>query len=374
MIPSDEKIIELNKLKVFQVIACWIFFLAGGLYLATHDEAKREAMHHPIFTIFTHSIGWAVVVFVAMTGAPLFKKMFDRKPGLVLSSLGITDNSSVHSAGFIPWAEISGFGIYQQITLTVLLVNPQKYINSGGAFKRAINNMKYKQTGSPIFITPSYTLKIEFNDLLNLFNEYFRKYGNNAYTCNLYAMKSQRTVAEPLTRSQPPTPKPSEAHVQRPKGKSAIEVLFPLCGVTLGKTTVDELAKLGSRTKYIDEDTGQPYRCYEVNGLDFWYDDGQFAEHMYLTYTKAMPELWEKAGFRWELSFNDWIKLFSKLGWVVNVTKKPIIDNYDGHQSFAAELEVVSGIIELKLAFRYSRGTTVDSLGTLYSLWVEAVE
>src|SRR5262249_27503548 len=52
-----------------------------------------------------------------------------------------------------------------------------------------------------------------------------------------------------------------------PGSGDALTMLFPLFGVTLGTTTVKELGRLGKRTSTIDDSTGEPYECYEINGL-----------------------------------------------------------------------------------------------------------
>ena len=106
-------------------------------------------------------------------------KFFDKKPGLVLNAAGIIDNSSSVSAGFIPWPEIFGFDIFEiqkQKTLIIMVVNPERYIEVGGSIKRALNRVNFKLCGSPIAIT-SNSLKIGFQELLDICNTYFEKYG-----------------------------------------------------------------------------------------------------------------------------------------------------------------------------------------------------
>jgi hypothetical protein len=107
-------------------------------------------------------------------------KLFDKKPGLVFSRSGIVDNSSGASAGFIPWAEIVGaeiFEAHRQKLLIIKVQNPQKYIERGNRLKQTLNRANHKMCGSPIAIS-SNALKINFSELLSLFDQYRQKFGN----------------------------------------------------------------------------------------------------------------------------------------------------------------------------------------------------
>lgn len=119
------------------------------------------------------------MVFFGLCAVIAARKMFDKKPGLVLNSSGIIDNSSGVAAGFIPWNEILGaeiFEVFRQKTLIILVKNPEAYVERGNPLKRAANKANYKMCGSPIAIT-SNTLQMSFPELLSLFQQYHQKYG-----------------------------------------------------------------------------------------------------------------------------------------------------------------------------------------------------
>lgn len=127
-----------------------------------------------------HGIGLAAIVFFGACGVFGIKKLFDNNPGLVFNSSGIVDHSSGVSAGLIPWSEIVGaeiFEVHKQKMLIIKVRNPQKYIERGGALKRMVNKANYKLCGSPIAIT-SNALKINFSELLSLFQQYKQRYDN----------------------------------------------------------------------------------------------------------------------------------------------------------------------------------------------------
>ena len=155
-------------------------------------------------------------------------------------------------------------------------------------------------------------------------------------------------------------------------------LLFPLDGVTLGKTTVNQLARLGTRATDKDSSTGDFKTYYKINNNDVWYDKTtKIAEKFEITYHGYMPEKWKALGLDFKKSYNDWISLGQKYGWVVNITKQPQIIQYSGHPSFSADVEMSyrsDGIVyEIKLDFDYSEGASETAENTLYSIEVKAV-
>lgn len=180
MTSVDEKVIKLSKTKIvlLVLIAC-AFVVLGGALLSL-DDATIESHRRFNSPLLVHGVALASIVFFGLAGVFGVKKLFDKKPGLVLNSSGVIDNSSGVSAGLIPWAEILGFEIYEihkQKMLIIKVRNPQQYIERGGAFRRALNKASHKMCGSPIAITSS-ALKVNFSELVSLFNEYQKKYGN----------------------------------------------------------------------------------------------------------------------------------------------------------------------------------------------------
>lgn len=182
MTVPDERVIELSKAKLFRLLigACG-FVVLGILMLQPESEWTRS---RPGFNgpVLTHAIGLLAVAFFGLCALFGVKKLFDQKPGLVLNSTGIIDNSSGIAAGLILWSEIVGFDIFQvhgTRSLVVKVNNPDKYVNRGSAIRRALNKANVGLCGSPIAITSS-SLKIDFDDLLQLSNAYLKKYGREA--------------------------------------------------------------------------------------------------------------------------------------------------------------------------------------------------
>ena len=156
------------------------------------------------------------------------------------------------------------------------------------------------------------------------------------------------------------------------------DILFPLYGITLGKTTVAEIQKIGQKNStIIDSTTGKPYYFFIVSGMDFWYDESSnIVDHMYITrHNTTMPQEWQKLGFEWENSYTQWVGLLERLGYLIKVIDQPKNVEYKGHPSFSAKIEAYPREMtaaRIELHFNYSEGTTVDSKNTLYSIRIRA--
>ena len=180
---TDETIIELSRGKLGLLVLGSGAFVALGAWLLSLDAAEIEDGRSFAFfyndPLIVYGAGLAAILFFGLCGLYGLFKMFDRKPGLIFNSSGIVDNASGLAAGFIPWSEVLGAGVYEiqrQKMLVVGVRDPQKYIGRGGAFRRALNKANSKMVGSPIAIS-SVALKIDFSELVSLFDRYCRKYG-----------------------------------------------------------------------------------------------------------------------------------------------------------------------------------------------------
>ena len=180
---ADETIIELSKTKMALLLLAACAFVAAGAWMLTLDAADIRAGRSFRFFFnepaFAYGLGVASILCFGFLGVVAVRKMFDKKPGLVLNSSGVFDNASGASAGLIPWPEVVGSEVIEiqgQKMLIIHVSDPQKYVARGGPLRRALNRASYKMGGGAVTI-PSNTLKIGFNDLVALFDQYRRKYG-----------------------------------------------------------------------------------------------------------------------------------------------------------------------------------------------------
>jgi serine/threonine-protein kinase len=178
--------------------------------------------------------------------------------------------------------------------------------------------------------------------------------------------------AEPASPSSPPVQRSSVTGAGAKKGRrrpsrNGESGLFPLFGVTLGKTSVEKLAAIGTRAEE------QQFNYYKINGYNFWYDSKrQLADSMHFTYSNEFPRKWLELGFNWDLSFSSWLLLLQRLGFKTQITKEPVAEGWFW-KKFSAEIVAKKGKIipiEIKLDFNYQEGESPKDPKTLYSISV----
>lgn len=175
---ANERIIELSKVKIVLLLVGAAAFLALGIWIMTLDATTLASLHRSPIVLQVIGVG-SFFVF----GAAAFygvMKLLDTKPGLIFNSEGVVDNSSGVAAGLIPWSEISGVGVVEikkQKMLVIKVINPEKYIETGSAIRRAANRASAAMVGSPLAIAAT-ALKIDFQELQDVFGQYHAKYGN----------------------------------------------------------------------------------------------------------------------------------------------------------------------------------------------------
>jgi hypothetical protein len=179
MEPRDETIIELSKRKLVPLLLGASVFVGAGIWMLSHDDASIQSRRDAPDPLFVYGLGLVTIIFFGICGLYALKKLFDKKPALIFNSSGIYDNASSVSAGLIPWSEVEGAEIVEiqkQKLLIIRVRDPQEYIARGNSLKQTLNKANYKMVGSPISISAN-TLKIDFSELVSLFDRYQRKYG-----------------------------------------------------------------------------------------------------------------------------------------------------------------------------------------------------
>jgi len=165
----NEIIIEQSKSKTILIIVGSLIFVLCSLWILT-ISFETENVFDKLNNVFVKVIAFIGVVFFGFCGIYGVVMLFDSKPGLILNSFGITDNSSAIAVGQIPWYEIRGFSEFEmsgQKMLIVLVREPDKYINRGNFIRQKWNKATFKMVGSPISISAN-TLKINYDKLIEL--------------------------------------------------------------------------------------------------------------------------------------------------------------------------------------------------------------
>lgn len=157
-----------------------ILFVAVGIWFLKDPPVDTDSLLGN--EIVLRIIGGLAIIFGAMIGYISVRKLFDHRPGLIISSEGITDNSSGVSAGFIPWediVEIREMTMNNQHFMTIVVQNPQTYIDrQQNAFKRKMMQMNHSTYSAAINISAN-TLQCSFKELKSQLSDAFKEYNQN---------------------------------------------------------------------------------------------------------------------------------------------------------------------------------------------------
>jgi hypothetical protein len=159
-----------NKL-ILMLIGAIAFVIIGFWFVISPPTINNSFFGNPTRLLI---IGIIAIVFFGFSAVYIARKIPDNKPGLIIDKIGLTDNSSGVSAGQILWSDIENISvieIHRQKLIMLEVKNPQDYIDKQtSGFKRKMMQMNLNMYGTPLSIT-SNSLKIKFEELLNILNE-----------------------------------------------------------------------------------------------------------------------------------------------------------------------------------------------------------
>ena len=161
--------IEISKTKlILALIGSIVFVVVGVIFVVNPTKFTSFLFRNPMLIFLS---GIASIVFFGGLLFYLLTKLFDKKPGLVISEKGITDNSSATSVGFVDWEDIQEITVQEVMSNKFIILKtnqPEKYINRAtNKLKKHSLNYNYKNFGSPIAVTAN-SLKISFKTLEDL--------------------------------------------------------------------------------------------------------------------------------------------------------------------------------------------------------------
>jgi hypothetical protein len=173
--------IPLSKSKlILMLIGALVFVAIGFWFIIAPPQIDNSYWGNP--TKITIA-GYASIIFFGLCAVVLIRKLPDTKPGLIIDSTGLTDNSSGLSAGHILWIDIENISvleIHKQKLLMLEVKNPQDYIDrQNSLFKRKGMELNYKMYGTPLSLTAN-GLKISFQELFALVTQKFQETRTNA--------------------------------------------------------------------------------------------------------------------------------------------------------------------------------------------------
>lgn len=174
---EDKILVPISKTKLTLMLIGSLIFVALGIFYMNDPKAFLNPVFRSKELIFI--VGIACVLFFGLASLYLFKKLLDNRPGLIISTDGIFDNSSATPVGLIEWKDIVDtevIKIHGQRIILIKVKKPEKYIKRQES-KRIRNVFKANLDfyGTPITLTAN-GLKIEFEKLERLLTESIEKY------------------------------------------------------------------------------------------------------------------------------------------------------------------------------------------------------
>ena len=149
---------------------------------------------------------------------------------------------------------------------------------------------------------------------------------------------------------------------------------FPVCGITLNKSTVKDAERQSYRYDKIDYHEGGTVTVW-VDGVQIRKEEGcDVFTIIYMTSGDEMFVEWEGFGFDWGLSYLEWVELFKRMGFIVKQTETPRVKSWEHGPDYLAAKFIARSAdssVKFKLQFDYGReGSTQNSPSTLYSISV----
>ncbi len=165
--------IQLSKTKLILTFLGSCLFVVLAIFLVKNPENFRNAN-----VVMTRLVGILGICFFGLIVLTVPRKLFDKKPGLILDENGIIDNSSMKGFGTILWKDIISIRPIKVTRTTNLLLifvsNPEKYSENPNFFIQYLRKVGMKMYGTPITIS-SNALKCNFTELEGLINERLEK-------------------------------------------------------------------------------------------------------------------------------------------------------------------------------------------------------
>lgn len=168
--------IPLSKKKIVLAFVGSLMFVAAGLYLFFVIADMPNSRYPSLAVKITGVLG---VLFFGATAAYTFVKFFDRKPGFIVDSRGISDNSNAASVGFIPWDDITRFKTADVAPTGYLLIcvsDPEKYLAGAKGLARRLMAGNMKIYGTPATATVA-SLGCDMAALVTAIDAGYRRYG-----------------------------------------------------------------------------------------------------------------------------------------------------------------------------------------------------
>jgi len=176
---NNEIKIPLSKNKIILLFLGAMMFVILGIWFTIDPEEFSNTVYRPRSAELVRIVGVVSTAFFGVCGVFIFKKLFDKKHGLIIDKNGIIDNSNGTSIGLIKWSDIVGIRIEQVHSQKFIMIdvsNPEYYIElKKSRIGKMAMKANFNRYGSPISITAN-SLKTNFSELKEIIYNEYEKY------------------------------------------------------------------------------------------------------------------------------------------------------------------------------------------------------
>jgi capsular polysaccharide biosynthesis protein len=124
---EDEIIVSISKFKLtLMLIGSLVFVALGIIYIIDQNSLVNPLFRSKELILV---VGIASVLFFGLASFYLFKKLFDNRPGLIISIHGIYDNSSATPVGLIEWKDIVNTDVIKIHGQRIILIKVKNQIS-----------------------------------------------------------------------------------------------------------------------------------------------------------------------------------------------------------------------------------------------------
>src|SRR5690554_5511875 len=111
MTQNEQIEIPLSKQKMILTLLGSIVFVGLGIWFLINPPKIRNPIFGNPTVIFI--VGLVAILFFGLVAITVFRKLWDKKAGLIINQQGIIDNSSGVSAGLVLWTDIEEIKVSQ---------------------------------------------------------------------------------------------------------------------------------------------------------------------------------------------------------------------------------------------------------------------
>jgi len=172
----------------------------------------------------------------------------------------------------------------------------------------------------------------------------------------------------PTYKYDPYKQKPKPSCELYPEGK-----LFPLFGVVLGRTPVEEIANMPGSVPGKGQKEDRQY--FILRSINFWCHDQDVVHHIHIVRGNPIPDKWQKLGITYDRTFTQFKKVLQDAFGNCETIETPRQTKFQENDCFSAALKSshsehgVEYTLEFKFAYVQGDENTTN---TLYSITVHS--